>query len=353
MSTFTFIVILGFLMIIGGISMAATPLITFVSAGYFIIVLFLLAGIIGIIRAVQEKRYDKEFVFSILSLIMGIAGFAVPGAAVMNNYILLYMAAAWLFIHGILSIIAAVSGRRESSIFIMIIGILLGVLELGLCVYSVAHPAVLAINLGILIGLYYIEHGISTIIIGSAVCRGGNNLTVIFTIIGILTVIGGISMIAAPFAAFFSIGYAIVLLFFVNGVLGIVRAVNEKCYDRRFFFAILSMLLGIIGFAVPGVANMNSYIILYIAAVWLFVHGVLTIIAAVDSKNKGAGTAVVVIGVVLGVLELLMCVLSVIYPMMLAFNLGILVGFYFVESGIGMIFIGSDLSRAVTLSREN
>ena len=352
MSTFTVIVILGFLMIIGGVSMAATPLITFMSAGCFIIVLFFLAGITGIIRAVQEKRYDKEFVFAILSLIMGIAGFVIPGAANMTNFVLLYMAAAWLFIHGILSIIAAVGNKKENGTFLMIIGVLLGVLELGLCVYSVAHPAVLAVNLGILIGLYYIEHGISTIIIGSAVCKGGNNLTVIFTIIGILTVIGGISMIATPLATFFSIGYAIVLLFFLNGVLGIIRAVNEKCYDRRFFFAILSTIFGIIGFAVPGVVNMNSYIILYIAAVWLFIHGVLTIISAVDSKNKGVGKAVVVTGVILGVLELIMCVLSVIYPVLLAFNLGILVGFYFVESGINMIFIGSDISRAVAISRE-
>lgn len=37
---------------------------------------------------------------------------------------------------------------------------------------------------------------------------------------------------------------------------------------------------------------------------------------------------------------------------MLAFNLGILVGFYFVVSGINMVLIGSDISRAVAISRE-
>lgn len=37
MSTFTLIVIMGVLMIIGGISLLATPLMNFVSAGYFII----------------------------------------------------------------------------------------------------------------------------------------------------------------------------------------------------------------------------------------------------------------------------------------------------------------------------
>ena len=353
MSTFTVIIILGFLMIIGGISMAATPLLTFMGAGYFIIVLFLAAGIIGIIRAVHDKRYDKDFIFAILSLILGIAGFAVPGAAAMNNYALLYMAAAWLFIHGALSIITAVAGRKQGGgIFMMVIGILLGFLELALCAYSAAHPAVLAMNIGILIGFYYIEQGISTILIGSAVCKGGNSLTVLFTIIGMLTVIGGFSMMFTPLTTFFGIGYAIILLFFMNGILGIVRAVNGKCYDKNFFFAILSTILGVIGFTVPGIASMNSFMLLYLAAAWLFIQGVITIIAAVDSKKKGAGMAAVVIGVVLGVLELIMCLCSLIYPVMLAFNLGILVGFYFVVSGFDMVFIGSGISRAVAISRE-
>ena len=62
MSIYTLIVIIGTLMIIGGISLAATPLMTFVTAGYFIIILFFVAGIIGIIRAVYEKRYDRSFI---------------------------------------------------------------------------------------------------------------------------------------------------------------------------------------------------------------------------------------------------------------------------------------------------
>ena len=80
MSIYTLIVIIGTLMIIGGISLAATPLMTFVTAGYFIIILFFVAGIIGIIRAFHEKRYGKEFIFAILSLILGIAGLVTPGA---------------------------------------------------------------------------------------------------------------------------------------------------------------------------------------------------------------------------------------------------------------------------------
>ena len=40
MTAFTMIVIMGVLMILGGISMLATPLLNFISAGYFVIILF-------------------------------------------------------------------------------------------------------------------------------------------------------------------------------------------------------------------------------------------------------------------------------------------------------------------------
>jgi len=37
--------------------------------------------------------------------------------------------------------------------------------------------------------------------------------------------------------------------------------------------------------------------------------------------------------------------------MMLAFSLGILVGFYFIESGANMIFVGSNISKAAAIAR--
>ena len=89
MSTFTMIVIMSVLMIIGGFALMATPLITFISAGYFIITLFFIYGIFGVIRGISEKRYDKEFIFAAVSLVLGLIGLFVPGAAAMSNYVLL------------------------------------------------------------------------------------------------------------------------------------------------------------------------------------------------------------------------------------------------------------------------
>ena len=351
MSTFTMIVILGILTILGGISLMATPLLTFISAGYYIIILFFIWGIIGIARGIAEKRYNKDFFFSILSLILGIVGLVVPGAAAMNNSVLLYLAAGWFIIHGVLSIITAIGSRQKGDgAGLMILGIVLGVLELIMGIYSIAHPAMLAVSLGFLIGAYFIESGVSTILVGAAVCKGGNSMTILFTAMGILTIIGGVSMLATPLLNFLSAGYCIIMLFFFNGVLGIVRGFIEKRYGKEFIFAILSLILGIVGFAVPGVAELNNSILLYLAAGWFLLHGVLAIIHAIQSR-KEEGTGFMVVGILLGVLELVMGVYSIAHPAVLVISLGFLTAFYFIESGINMIFIGSVYSRAVAAAR--
>ena len=351
MSAFTLVVIMGVLMILGGISLMSTPLITFMSAGYYIIIMFFVLGLFGVIRGIFEKRYGKEFFLAILSLILGIVGFAVPGAAEMNNYVLLYIAAGWFIIRGILTILDAIKCRKEGDDFLtMVLGIILGVVELVLAIYSIAHPALLALNIGMLIGFYFIESGVSAIVIGKATCSGGNSMTILYTVMGVLTIIGGISMLATPLLTFLGTGACIVMLFFIHGVTGIIRAISEHRYDKEFFFAILSLILGIIGATVPGIIEMNNSILLYMAAGWFFIHGVLTIVRAIAGKGE-AGTGAMLLGIILGVLELILGVYSVAHPAILAVSIGLLIGFYFVESGVSMIFIGSQLSKAVAVSR--
>ena len=351
MTSFTMIVIMGVLMILGGISLLATPLITFMGAGYFIIILFFIWGIFGVVRGISEKNYDKQFFFAILSLILGIIGLVVPGAAVMNNFVILYIAAGWFLLHGVLSIIDAIAAKQEGeSTGMMILGIALGVLELILAAYSIAHPAILAVGLGLLIGFYFIESGVNAIIVGKATCEGGNSMTILFTVMGILTIIGGISMLATPLLTFLGTGPCIIMLFFINGVVGLVRGISESRYDKNFFLAVLSLILGIIGVTVPGIADLNNSILLYMAAGWFCLRGVLTVVGAIACRKEGE-TGAMVIGIILGVLELVLGVYSIAHPAVLAVSLGLLIGFYFVESGFSMIFIGSDLTRAVAAGR--
>ena len=353
MTSFTLIVVMGVLMILGGISLLATPILNFISAGYFIIVLFFFWGIYGIIQGISEKRYDKNFFFSILSLILGIIGVSVPGVAEMNNSILLYLAGGWFLIHGVMSIIDAIGIKKQGAdTFTWIICIILGVLELLLAIYSIAHPALLAINIGLLIAFYFIESGVDLIAAGKAVCKGGNNMTILLTAIGVVSIIAGISLLATPLLTYLGAGPCIIMLFFMSGIVGIVRAIMEHRYDKNFFLAILALILGIIGVTVPGMAAMTDSILLYLAGGWFLLHGVLTIVDAIAGKKAGADTGTMIFGIVLGIIELILAIYSIAHPAVLAISIGLLIGFYFIEQGIRLIVVGSGISQGATVVRE-
>ena len=353
MASFTTIVIMGVLMILGGISLLATPILNFIGAGYFIIILFFFWGIFGIIRGISEKSYDRKFFFSILSLILGIIGISVPGVAEMNNSILLYLAGGWFLVHGVMSFIDAIGSRKESpDTFTWILGIILGVMELIIAIYTIAHPALLVVSLGLLVGFYFIESGISLIAEGKAECSGANNMTILLTAIGVLSIIGGISMLATPLMTYLGAGPCIIMLFFISGVVGIVRAIMEGRYDKGFFLSLLALILGIIGAVVPGMAAMTDSILLYLAGGWFLLHGIMTIVDAIRSRKEGTDTGTWVFCVVLGVIEVILAIYSIAHPAVLALSLGLLIGFYFIESGLGMIVAGSCVSEVVSTVRE-
>ena len=169
-------------------------------------------------------------------------------------------------------------------------------------------------------------------------------MTALFVIFGVLLIIAGVSLMATPLITFMSAGYFIIILFFLWGIYGIIRGVREKRYGVDFFFAILSLILGIIGLIIPNAAALtNDYMLLYLAAGWFIVHGILSIVAAIGSKSKGDDTGSVVLCIVLGVLELIIGIYSILHPGMMAIALGILIGIYFIESDINMIVFGREV----------
>jgi uncharacterized membrane protein HdeD (DUF308 family) len=89
---------------------------------------------------------------------------------------------------------------------------------------------------------------------------------------------------------------------------------------------------------------MNNSILLYMAAGWFILHGVFTIINAIASRKEGG---LKILSIVLGVLSIILGVYSIAHPAVMAVSLGILISFYFIESGIDMILIGSVYSMAL------
>ena len=163
----TFMIILGVIFILCGFSCMVTPLMTVMELGYFLILLLLVYGIARIVRAVAGKDYGLDFVFGILSVILGILILAVPGLKAMTTGMLLYIMAGWFVLQGIVSIFRAVKMKNNDGNSMWIWGVCSGVLCILMGLYSAVHPVVLVLTMGFMVGFYFIVSGINMITLSS------------------------------------------------------------------------------------------------------------------------------------------------------------------------------------------
>lgn len=159
-----FSIVFGVLIAICGLSCMFTPLITFLEAGYFLVILLFVYGTVGIIRSVSNKTYGLDFVFDILSIILGIVILVVPGLKLMTDGMLLYLMAFWFMLQGVINIFQAFRQKKVTKGLGWVWTLTLGILGLLVGIYSVVHPMLLALTFGILVGVYFIESGISMIV---------------------------------------------------------------------------------------------------------------------------------------------------------------------------------------------
>ena len=152
-------IIFGVLMIMCGFSCMFTPLTTFIDAGYFIVILVAVYGVIGIIKGLGEKRYGAGFVFSIISMIFAIAVLFFPKLMLLTDGVLIYLAAGWFVPQGIVSVFTALTLTKETGSKLWILQLIFGILAVLLGCYSFFHPALIAVSIGFLIGFYFVETG--------------------------------------------------------------------------------------------------------------------------------------------------------------------------------------------------
>lgn len=164
-----FTIILGVLMAICGISCMCTPVMTFLEAGYFLVILLLVYGIAAIVKAVMQKEFGMPFLFGILSVILGIVIMVVPGLKLMTDGMLIYIMAVWFLMQGVVGIVMAFRQKKLAESKGWIGTLVLGILGVLLGIYSLAHPMLLAFTFGVLVGMYFIESGINMIVLAASV----------------------------------------------------------------------------------------------------------------------------------------------------------------------------------------
>lgn len=171
-----FSMVLGVILVLCGISCICTPVMTFLDAGYFLIILLMVYGIMGIIRAVSQKNYDVSFLFAILSILLGGVILFVPGLRLMTDGMLLYLMAGWILLQGVVNIFLSIRQKKTGKGMGWLWTLILGILGLLVGVYSALHPLLIAITFGILVGIYFIESGISLFVIAQCGKENENDI---------------------------------------------------------------------------------------------------------------------------------------------------------------------------------
>ncbi len=128
------------------------------------------------------------------------------------------------------------------------------------------------------------------------------------------------------------------ILLFVYGIMGIIKAVTQKEYKIQFLFSIISVILGAVILFVPGLRLMTDGMLIYLMAGWFLLQGIVDIFLSFRQKKRGEGKGWIWT-MILGILGLLVGIYSFVHPLFAAFTIGILVGIYFIESGINMVVI--------------
>lgn len=160
-------IICGVLLMMGGISCLFQPAATFFQTGYFLVILLLVYGIIGIINVIKKKAHPLELIVDILAIIIGVIAIFRPGTTIVFDVIMAYLFAAWFVIQGVISIYVSIKVRKIKKGWYW--SLILGILGALLGIYSFFHPMVSVMAIGILVGIYLIQAGLNMIVLATTV----------------------------------------------------------------------------------------------------------------------------------------------------------------------------------------
>lgn len=161
-------IIFGVLLIMSGFSFLFTPLLTFLSYGYFIVILVLVYGILGIVNAIRFKKFGLNFVFSIISVIFGIAAMFYPDLSMVTDTVLVYATAIWFILMGIVQMVTSIKITKKLGSGVWVFQLIFGILAIIIGIISCFQPIIMAASIGMFISFYFIETGFTMIFAGIA-----------------------------------------------------------------------------------------------------------------------------------------------------------------------------------------
>lgn len=154
-------------------------------------------------------------------------------------------------------------------------------------------------------------------------------------ILGIIMIVSGIACMLTPAETFLAMGYFFAIMFFVYGLMGIIRAVTKKDMDTiQVITSILALIVGIIAIVKPGSTLVLDALILGLIAAWFLIDGAANMVMAWKVKKLNKNWIWLFI---IGILGVIFGIYSFIHPMAAVFTAGFLISFGFLQTGFNML----------------
>ena len=161
---------------------------------------------------------------------------------------------------------------------------------------------------------------------------------VVTVILGVLLAIGGFFCIFTPFATFLAAGYIIGIILFIYGIFSLIRAIQLKAGALAYITSVLAIVVGFLAVFRPGGTLAIDILVLVFVAIWFLVQGITSLVTSIQYRKELPGWG---LGVAAGIFGIFAGVISLIFPHVEMFAVGILIGIFLIEAGFSLITVGS------------
>lgn len=159
-------------------------------------------------------------------------------------------------------------------------------------------------------------------------------MMILSIILGILMIITGACCLFTPLTTYLATGYFMCVMLLFYGIAGLVYYFKKKGNVLKVVVSVLAIIVGLISLFLPGTTLVFDTVMIYMTAAWFLVMGIVSIVVAFKVRKVEKYWF---LGLISGILGVVMGIYSFLHPQMLALSSGMLIGFYFIETGISLI----------------
>ena len=163
-------------------------------------------------------------------------------------------------------------------------------------------------------------------------------MTVLSIILGVILVFCGFSCMVTPLATLLYTGYFIGIMLLFYGISGIVRGFMKQAHVLEVVCSVVAVIVGLISLVRPGSTLIFDAFIIYFIAIWFVIQGIISIALSLKVRKVKKTW---ILGLIFGILGVALGIYSFVHPLFAAVTAGILIGFYFVDTGFSMIMLAS------------